>query len=40
MMSQYIDLARSKGLPSASLESLIGRVAALPGKEVAGSRSS
>jgi 2-dehydropantoate 2-reductase len=40
MMSQYIDLARSKGLPSASLESLIGTVAALPGKEVAGSRSS
>ena len=40
MMSQYIDHARSRGLPSAALESLSNSVAALPGKEVAASRSS
>jgi 2-dehydropantoate 2-reductase len=40
MMSQYIDHARSRGLPSAALESLSQSVAALPGKQVADSRSS
>jgi 2-dehydropantoate 2-reductase len=39
MMSQYIDHARSRGLPSAALESLNNSIAALPGTELASSRS-
>ena len=40
MMVQYIDHARSHGLPSSALESLSSAIGALPGRENAPSRSS